>query len=92
MPISSATTHYNATATAPTIPATARAAAINPDSLGSFAPAVLTTIADDVGDAAELLLDVTVGVALAEAANSDGQIGKAATLVMAGQIARAEAI
>jgi hypothetical protein len=87
-------TYYNATATAPTIPAIAKAAAINPDSLGSLAPAVLTTIGGDVGEAVEfmLMLVVTVGVALAGAANSVGQIGKLLTLVRLGQMARAETI
>jgi hypothetical protein len=91
---SSTRIYYNATATTPTIPATAKAAAINPDSLGSLAPAVLTTIGDDVGEAVEFLLVVivTLGVALAGAANSVGQIGKLLTLVRPGQTARAEAI
>jgi hypothetical protein len=96
--------YYNATAIAPTIPAKAKAAAINPDSLRSLAPAVLTTVGDDVGEAVEFLLGVivgvalefllvvTVGVALAGAANSVGQIGKALILVRLGQIARAEMI
>jgi hypothetical protein len=85
-------TYYNATAIAPTIPAKAKAAAINPDSLESLAPAVTTTVGDDVGEAVEFLLAVTVGVALAGAANSVGQIGKALILVRLGQIARPETI
>jgi hypothetical protein len=91
---SSTRIYYNATATTPTIPATAKAAAINPDSLGSLAPAVLTTIGGDVGEAVEFMLVVivTLGVALAGAANSVGQIGKLLTLVRPGQTARAEAI
>lgn len=85
-------THYKTTAIAPTIPTTANAAAINPNSLESLAPAVLTTVGEDIGGAVKFLLVVIVGVALVGAANSVGQIGKAATLVMVGQIARAETI
>jgi hypothetical protein len=96
--------YYNTTAIVPTIPAKAKAAAINPDSLRSLASAVLTTVGDDVGEAVEFLLGVTVGVALefllavavgvalAGAANSVGQIGKALILVRLGQITRAEMI
>lgn len=70
------------------MPAAAKAAATNPDSLGSLAPAVLTTTGDDVGEAVEFIL---VGVALG-AAKSVAQIGKAATLVRLGQMARADPI